>query len=109
MRSLTKRPRSGVPIDVTGMRYGILTAVKRDRIDVQGAHWLFRCDCGAEKVMRLKDVRYGNTASCGCMKPYRGKDAPLLEVNRPWRKDEQVDQRMLVLVGECCPRPAAKQ
>lgn len=95
-------------INVAGMRFGILTAVKLDRISGQGAHWLFKCDCGTEKVARLKDVRYGNTASCGCLKPGAPGNAgkkrtPVLDINRPWRKDEHVDDRWLVLIGERCP------
>jgi hypothetical protein len=27
-----------------------------------------RCDCGTEKVLRLENLRSGNTSSCGCMK-----------------------------------------
>lgn len=92
-------------IDVTGMRFGILTAKKHAPTVAsrQGAHWLFKCDCGTSVLARLKDVRHGNTASCGCMKPYRGKDAKLLDLNRPWRKADHVDDRWLVLVGMRSP------
>lgn len=95
----------GSSIDVTGMRFGILTAVKRVETAVrrQGSVWLFKCDCGTAALVRLKDARNGNTASCGCMKQYRGKFVPLLDINRPWRKDEHVDDRWLVLLGQRSP------
>lgn len=95
-------------INITGMRFGILTAVELSHRPEggQGAHWRCSCDCGGTTVVRSKDLRNGNTASCGCKKPYRGKTAPVLDINRPWRKADQVDDRWLVLVGERCPKAA---
>jgi hypothetical protein len=95
------------PINITGQRYGILTAISLvDRpMNGQGAEWLCRCDCGKDHIARAKDLRYGNTASCGCLKNAKGhglpgrKRRPALDINRPWRKDEQIDDRWLVLVG----------
>jgi hypothetical protein len=96
-------------LDVTGGRYGILTAVRLIEVGSQGAVWEFKCDCGTVTNVRLKDVRYGNTASCGCKKtgpggPHRKAE---LDINRPWRKADQVDDRWLWLVGERAPRMAA--
>lgn len=101
----------GQPIDVTGMRFGILTALELSHIEKQGAYWVFKCDCGERTHLRLKDVRYGNTASCGCQKNVNKsngwkKHKPTIDINRPWRKADQVDDRWLVLVGERCPRSA---
>lgn len=98
-------------MDVTDMRFGILTAKKSLGSDgkKQGTTWLFKCDCGKDHPARLKDVRYGNTASCGCLKPGIGTNTgihrtPTLDINRPWRKSEQVDDRYLTLVGENAPK-----
>jgi hypothetical protein len=99
--------RAGIQLlDVTGARYGILTAMRRVDVGAQGAIWEFKCDCGNTANIRLKDVRHGNTASCGCMKSgpggrYRKAE---LDINRPWRKADQVDDRWLALVGERAPR-----
>lgn len=60
-----------LPIDVTGERYGLLIALRPDALLPRGISWLFRCDCGTECVIRLGDVRSGNTASCGCLKKNR--------------------------------------
>lgn len=101
----------GRPIDIAGMRYGILTVIElAPRPEGgQGRHWRCRCDCGATTIARGKDIRNGNTASCGCMKSGTGGKhrKPQLDINRPWRKGEHVDDRWLVLVGERCPSSVA--
>lgn len=75
-------------LDVTGGRYGMLVALRLDSAGKgQGAHWLFACDCGQQASLRLKDVRHGNTLSCGCLKHAKGYayGAPKLMTARPWR------------------------
>ena len=67
----------GTLLDVTGQRYGNLTAVSEHGRDNYGrATWLFRCDCGSSAVLGLNNVRTGNTKSCGCLKHRKGKDNP---------------------------------
>lgn len=90
-------------INITGMRFGILNvlAIAPRPPNGQGRHWSCKCDCGKHTVARAKDLRNGNTASCGCLKPGRGGNAgrhrtPVLDLNRPWRKSEHVDDRWLV-------------
>lgn len=69
--------------DVTGERYGMLVARKRAiTAGGQGAVWLFKCDCGTGILIRLKDVKSGNTASCGCVQYKKGAG----DVVRPWAK-----------------------
>lgn len=56
-------------IDVTGQKFGRLTAVSYQGWN--GAHktlWLFRCECGQEVVRRLATVRQGGIQSCGCLR-----------------------------------------
>ena len=53
--------------DMTGQRFGKLTAICRD----EGRHgkqaaWLCRCDCGNIKSVRGDKLRSGITQSCGC-------------------------------------------
>lgn len=74
-------------LDVAGERYGRLVAKRRAFVNQQGAHWSFACDCGSNRVARLKDVRAGNTASCGCLQFKKGA----LSVKRPWRKSQDPD------------------
>jgi len=57
------------PIDITGQRFGRLTAIVRaQRKSLKGAVWLFRCDCGTEKEATAAQVRSGRTRSCGCLR-----------------------------------------
>jgi len=104
-------------VDITGMRFGYLTAVSLSHVSLQGAHWLCKCDCGKERVARGKDLRNGNTASCGCLKSRPGQPCTsagrgrpgvvALDIARPWRKPEPVDNSWLVLIG-AAPRPAGR-
>lgn len=57
-------------IDITGKRFGMLTAIKLDHIERTEFgtihYWLYRCDCGKEKVLRKVQVSAGKIQSCGC-------------------------------------------
>lgn len=56
-------------VDITGMRFGRLTAVRREYCHkTRGWHWRCACDCGTEIVAWLGNLRKGNTKSCGCLK-----------------------------------------
>jgi hypothetical protein len=63
----------GKTTDITGNRYGKLTAIRLDHIKKRSGgksdhYWLFRCDCGKEVVLPkyvvLKEKR--GRKSCGC-------------------------------------------
>lgn len=51
--------------DITGQKFGRLTAVKRIRVKGKSM-WLFNCDCGNQKEALPAPVRNGHTTSCGC-------------------------------------------
>ncbi len=53
--------------DITGMKFGRLTAIKFIEYVVGGSYWLFKCDCGNEKVIKQSSVSSGWTKSCGCL------------------------------------------
>jgi hypothetical protein len=51
-----------------GNKYGRLTVVGLDHIgDHYRSYYLFRCDCGNEKIILGSGVVSGNTKSCGCL------------------------------------------
>jgi hypothetical protein len=55
--------------DLTGKKFGRLTAINRDMTVSYGPiHWIFRCECGTERRIRGSSVTSGNTTSCGCAK-----------------------------------------
>lgn len=93
--------------NIATMRFGILTAVDLapKPANGQGMHWNCICDCGGKVIARSKDLRNGNTASCGCLKTGTGGRyrKPVLDINRPWRKEDHVENGWLVLIGENAP------
>lgn len=55
--------------DLTGRPFGYYTAIRQDGCDSQGVpYWLCRCRCGNEKRVRVYDLLYGSTKSCGCLR-----------------------------------------
>ena len=68
--------------DITGQRFGKLTAVERVGNDKRGrALWKCRCDCGRYKVTSLNSLRNGYTKSCGCLFK-GGKDLEKYKIER---------------------------
>ena len=60
--------------DLTGIRYGRLTVVKRVENSRSGSsQWLCRCDCGEERIHTAGTLNYGVVLSCGCL----GKESRL--------------------------------
>lgn len=53
--------------DMTNKKYGRLKCLKYVKTENDGAHWLFSCDCGKEKVINGSVVRQGKVLSCGCL------------------------------------------
>jgi hypothetical protein len=54
--------------DVTNQRFGRLIAVGPAARDKWGqVHWLCKCDCGQEKVIRGKHLWSMKIRSCGCL------------------------------------------
>lgn len=60
--------------DLTGIKYGRLTVVKRVENSRNGSsRWLCRCDCGEERIHTAGHLNYGDVLSCGCL----GKESRL--------------------------------
>jgi hypothetical protein len=65
-------------IDLTGQKFGKLTATKNIGKNNSGRiSWLCKCACGREKQVSSTSLRKGLTKSCGCIK--REDPSPLLE------------------------------
>ena len=54
------------PIVKIGDKFNRLTAINFQFRRKKKDYWLFRCDCGKEKVIQAANVKYGHTKSCGC-------------------------------------------
>jgi hypothetical protein len=56
--------------DITGLRFGMLTAIAPSFSDGKKWRWRYQCDCGNETVKNAsdvtKDARKGRTPNCGC-------------------------------------------
>ena len=58
-------------IDMTGMRFGRWTVVRRAELPKKFSNgtvngWLCRCDCGTERVIDRESLVSGRSVSCGC-------------------------------------------
>lgn len=66
----SKRRKSRRVMDITGNRYGKLTALyPTGKYGSCGSMlWHCRCDCGNEVNVSVSDLNKGNNKSCGCLK-----------------------------------------
>lgn len=55
-------------IDLTGVRFGRLTAVREAEQIGYTKRWLCRCDCGRTVAVSRQHLRRGSTNSCGCFR-----------------------------------------
>ncbi len=62
--------------DLTGQRYGLLTALfpTEKRQDGGSVVWHCACDCGAETDVCAKRLKRGKVRSCGCLSEAARKD-----------------------------------
>lgn len=54
-------------IDITGQKFNRWTVLNRVHVYPKRTFWLCRCDCGIERPVEGKHVRYGTSKSCGCL------------------------------------------
>ena len=58
-----------------GQKFNKLTAIKFKYQDKDYAKfWLFKCDCGVEKIINVSKVKTSHTKSCGCLRIERNKE-----------------------------------
>jgi hypothetical protein len=70
--------------DLTGRRFGMLVAVRHVTSDKAGnALWECRCDCGRRSNVLSKDLKSGNTKSCGCYRKRFAKTHGATAENAP--------------------------
>ena len=53
--------------DLTGQKFGTLTAIKMEKTENGVTTWMFRCDCGNDKILPMGNVTFGAIRSCGCI------------------------------------------
>ena len=52
--------------DISGQKFGRLTAVKTAFYKNGYYHWECQCDCGKKVIVKGSNLRNGHTQSCGC-------------------------------------------
>lgn len=62
-----RRKHTGQAIDLTGQVFGSLTVLERAPNKGRHVRWLCRCVCGTERPFKSRDLRSGETKSCGCV------------------------------------------
>ena len=53
-------------LDLTGQRFGSLTALRPAKNNGTRTAWVCRCDCGQESIVDTTSLRTGHTKTCGC-------------------------------------------
>lgn len=55
-------------LDLTGKKFGLLTAVEMSENRKGRTYWRCKCKCGTEKIIARSNLVSGKTRSCGCLK-----------------------------------------
>lgn len=78
--------------DLTNQKFGKLTALYPLPIkgNIGGVIWHCKCDCGNTKDVSVERLRFGKTASCGCLKKSLGEYIikNILEQNNIFYKEQ---------------------
>lgn len=62
--------------DLTGQKFGHLTAIRQYGRSGYFITWLCRCECGTEIIVRGTELSRGAVQSCGCQNKGRQKAPP---------------------------------
>jgi len=54
-----------------GGKYGKMTVIRKAESVKGASHWVCRCDCGNEKVVKGNSLKFGGVKSCGCLVKHR--------------------------------------
>lgn len=80
-------------IEMTGMRFGRLTVIKRaekpENCYDNYAWWQCACDCGKQTNVRGSSLRSGLTKSCGCIRSEHGRE--MFAMFHEWRRNDAAD------------------
>lgn len=64
--------KGGRRVDITGKRYGRLTALRVDEERTgKRTYWICQCDCGNIIVTRRDSLENGHAKSCGCLPKHK--------------------------------------
>lgn len=82
--------------DITGQIYGKLTVIEPAYKGKDGAQkWRCKCECGNETVVDGRNLRSGQTKSCGCLKSVSHTVVHGMTNSREWRSWMRMRARCL--------------
>ncbi len=91
------------PQDFVGKRFGKIVvlsgAEKPDHVKGSDAFWLCQCDCGNQKTIRGRNLKRGDTLSCGCLRFER--TAKYLHQRTPKKRSEALSKRTEKKCPQC--------
>lgn len=74
-------------IDITGQKFGKLTAIKIiEKGKYRGAIWLCQCDCGKECKAYGSQLRFGTRISCGCKLTEKTKQTKINQLFNAYKR-----------------------
>lgn len=71
--ALTKEVQKTNLVDLSGKRFSRLVVISLAHTK-HGAHWICKCDCGNETIVRGYALTSGATKSCGCLQKENAKN-----------------------------------
>ena len=92
--------------DITGKRFGRLTAIKCTRRGTRAAGvtmWLCVCDCGREKITQAAHLVNGASKSCGCLQREIAKKVNTTHGKRKTRLYEIFENMISRCYNPRCP------
>jgi len=90
--------------DISGQKFGNLTATSIDSIRNRKTYWNCVCDCGTVKTVSLSNLVSGNTFSCGCSRRLdygEGSKNALINRYKQGAKDRNID---FILTDDDCTK-----
>lgn len=74
--------------DLTGIKFGKLTVIKRYESDKHGnLMWLCECECGNKKIINGNSLKSGATKSCGCVQKELLRHKMREQMKEMWRDE----------------------
>ena len=73
--------------NLVGQRFGRLLILRFHHSNKTSYYWLFRCDCGTERLTTSKCVKSGEAKSCGCLRNEKTKERKG-DKSPTWRGDK---------------------
>ena len=89
-------------LDVTGEKYGRLTAIEPLQKLGKKTVWVFVCACGVVKSLQLEKVRDGRVSSCGCLRKELTAARSITHGNSVGRKQSRELKSYNHAKSRCC-------